>query len=372
MRSAVIVLVLAVLLASPASAQFTSTRLVCDPTDDDVHEANRVIGEIEEMERAIIEALRLQTGQLAGYEAQGAAALTQAIDSQTRLLAQVLREVEESEATRAYQPSGEGCRTTTGVAGLGPGRENAAAILFETAVRDAGRISQDLAVAAPGGETTDTARRFDTVRTTWCAETRTGQETCQGMPERHGLDQIPATLFAASTLHEPHRQQAAREVGRNIATPVVTEPVPWDAVTTPAERRQALLERARQTRTALASEFFAGALANRMPAVALGEWAAALAPQGARDSAQALSRHELLEHLASRRYDDPAWSVALEAMPAESLLREISRQLAVSLILDWERYLLEERRAALAAARLAIAVEESRTLPPSTVGAGVN
>ena len=371
MRVAIAGLLLLAAVSSGAHAQFV-TRQYCDPTDDDVHEANRVIGEIEEMERAIIEALRKQTGQLAGYDAQGAAAVTQALDSQTRLLAQVLREVEESEATRAYQPSGEGCRTTTGVAGLGPGRENADAILLEAAVLDSGRISQDLAVAAPGGETRDTARRFDAVRTTWCAESRTGQEACEGSPAHHGLDQIPATLLAASTLDEPHLVHAAREVGRNLATPVVTEPIPWDAVTTPAERRAALAERAAETRTALAAEFFAHAWANRIPAVALGEWAAALAPQGARDASRPLSRHELLEHLASRRYDDPAWSVALEAMPAESLLREISRQMAVSLILDWERYLLEERRGALAAARLAIAVEESRTPHAPPLAAGVN
>lgn len=371
MRAAIAGLLLAAAVSTGAQAQFF-TRQFCDPTDDDVHEANRVIGEIEEMERAIIEALRLQTGQLAGYEAQGAAAVTQALDSQTRLLAQVLREVEESEATRAYQPSGEGCRTTTGAAGLGPGRENAARVLFEASVRDSGRISQDLGIVPPGGETRDTAARFDTVRTTWCAGTRTGQEACEGSPGNHGLDQIPSTLFAASTLDDPHRRSAAREVGRNIAAPVVTEPIPWDAVTTPGERRVALMERAAQTRTALSAEFFAQAWANRLPAVALGAWAAALAPQGARDASRPLSRHELLEHLASRRYDDPSWSVALEAMPAESLLREISRQMAVSLILDWERYVLEERRGALAAARLAIAVEESRTLPAAAPAAGVN
>ncbi len=371
MRAAIAALLLIAAVSSGAEAQFV-TRQFCDPTDDDIHEANRVIAEIEEMERAIIEALRLQTGQLAGYEAQGAAALTQAIDSQTRLLAQVLREVEESEATRAYQPTGEGCRTTTGVAGLGPGRENAAEILFEAASLDSGRINQDLGVVAPGGETADTALRFETIRTTWCSRSRTGQQACEGAPAHHGLDQVPATLFAASTLDEPHLRLAAREVGRNIATPVVTEPIPWDAVTTPAERRAALAARAHQTRAALASEFFAKAWANRIPAVALGAWAAALAPQGARDASRPLSRHELLEHLASRRYDDPSWSVALEAMPVTSLLREISRQLAVSLILDWERYLLEERRGALAAARLAVAVEESRTLPAPAPAAGVN
>ena len=370
MRTAITALVLFTAAITAASAQLTP-RLFCDPTDNDLHAAQLVITEIEEMERAIIEALRAQTGQLAGYEAQSAFAVTSSIDAQTRLLAQVLREVEESEATRAYQPTAEGCRTTTGVAGLAAGRENAAEALFEAAIRESGRISQDLAVVAPGGAATDTAARFDVIRTTYCSGERTGQDACQGEPDHHGLDQIPATLFAASTLEDPQARHASREVGRNIASPVVTEPIPWDAATTPAERSAALRERAGQTRTALAAEFFAHARAQRLPAVNLGEWAAALAPAAPRDASRPLSRHELLEFLASRRYDDPGWSVALESMPAESLLREISRQMAVSLILDWERYLLEERRGALSAARLALAVEASRTLP-GALPAGVN
>lgn len=362
MRTLVIALAGAVFLPAPAAALFGGSSS-CDPTDNDIEAAQMVIAEVEAMERAIIEALRAQTGQLAGYEAQSAFAVTSAIDAQTRLLAQVQREVEESEATRAYQPSAEGCRTTTGVAGLAAGRENAAEALFEAAIRESGRITQDLAVVAPGGATSDTQARFDVIRTTYCSGERTGQDACQGAPEHHGLDQRPATLFAASTLQDPQARHASREVARNLAAPVITEPIPWDAATTPAERGAALRERAAETRTALAAEYFAHARANRMPAVNLGEWAAALAPASGRDASQPLSRHELLEFLASRRYDDPGWSVALETMSTEALLREISRQMAVTLILDWERYLLEERRGAIDAARLAIAVEESRTRP---------
>jgi hypothetical protein len=51
----------------------------CDRTDNDRREASRVIRnltqEIDAMERAIVEALRLQTGQLSGYTAQSARAI---------------------------------------------------------------------------------------------------------------------------------------------------------------------------------------------------------------------------------------------------------------------------------------------------------
>ena len=71
-RAVAIVLLAAGLLvaATPAYAH------KCDRTDNDRREASRVIrdltGEIDAMERAIIEALRLQTGQLSGYIAQSA------------------------------------------------------------------------------------------------------------------------------------------------------------------------------------------------------------------------------------------------------------------------------------------------------------
>ncbi len=51
----------------------------CDPTDNDRAEASRVLAgltrEIDVMEATIVEALRLQTGQLSGYAAQSAKAV---------------------------------------------------------------------------------------------------------------------------------------------------------------------------------------------------------------------------------------------------------------------------------------------------------
>ena len=102
-------------LAPPAHAHR------CDRTDDDRAEASRVIRsltrEIDAMEAAVVEALRLQTGQLSGYQAQSAKALTQALDAQTRLQAQIAREVEETEAMRARRPSPGACTASPGLRG---------------------------------------------------------------------------------------------------------------------------------------------------------------------------------------------------------------------------------------------------------------
>ena len=98
----------------------------CDRTDNDRAEASRVLRgitrEIDAMERTIVEALRLQTGQLSGYVAQSAKALTQALDAQTRLQAQTAREVEETRTMRAHAPSRSACATVTGATGLGATR----------------------------------------------------------------------------------------------------------------------------------------------------------------------------------------------------------------------------------------------------------
>ena len=71
-RATAVSLLLTAALLMPAKA----LAYTCDRTDSDRWKAARVVrdltGEINAMERAIIEALRLQTGQLSGYIAQSA------------------------------------------------------------------------------------------------------------------------------------------------------------------------------------------------------------------------------------------------------------------------------------------------------------
>ena len=94
----------------------------------------------------------------------------------------------------------------------------------------------------------------------------------------------------------------------------------------------------------------------------LAGWASALAP-GAAGSGGRVSRHELLEVLTSRRFENPAWAVGLQSMNRDNLLREIAFLQAASSMLDWERYQMDERRGAMEAARLGAAAEEMRRLP---------
>ena len=356
----------AVLLAAPDRALAHG----CDRTDNDRAEASRAIrvltGEIDAMERAIIEALRLQTGQLSGYTAQSTKAIAQALDAQTRLRAQTDREVEETRSMRAHAPSRSACSTVTGVAGLGATRSASEHARDSAGAVETGRIASDRAVVSEAGSAADGASRFDTLTHMYCSPGRSGDDTCRGEDDRHGADLKPATLFERPTFATEADLHAAIELSRNLSAPVVHDPLPLASAETDRERRLVLLARAADARTALAADYFAYARSLRVPGANLGAWAGAVSPGTERDPQAPLSRYELIELLASRRFEDPTRFVALQEMSAENLLRELAMLQSISLMLDWERFRLDERRGAMEAARLALAAEEMRRLPGLT------
>ena len=341
----------------------------CDRTDNDRREASRVIadltGEIDAMERAIIEALRLQTGQLSGYIAQSAKAVTGALDSQTKLQAQTAREVAETGSMLAHRPSRSACEAVTGLRGLAGTGAAAEGAHARASATETGRITGDRAVVDRPGAPAGDAARFETVTREYCNAARAGEVSglCRGDDARHGADLQAGTLFDRRTFASEAELRAAVELSRNLAAPVVHDPPALASADTDRERRRVLLARAADARTALAADYLAQARALRAPGAPLGGWAAEIARGGGRDPDTPVSRYELLELLASGRFEDPGWFVGLQAMSAENLLRELVTLQAVSLVLDWQRYRTDERRGAIDAATLALAVEDMRRLP---------
>ena len=128
-------------------------------------EASRVLvgltREIDVMEATIVEALRLQTGQLSGYAAQSAKAVTGALDAQTKLQAQIAREVEETRAMRARRPTDSGCAAITGLAGLAATRQAAESAYVRAAVTETGRIAGDRTAVPEAGAAAGNAARFE-------------------------------------------------------------------------------------------------------------------------------------------------------------------------------------------------------------------
>ena len=341
----------------------------CDRTDNDRREATRVLTgltrEIDAMERAIIEALRLQTGQLSGYTAQSAKAIAGALDSQTRLQAQIAREAAETEAMRARRPSRSACEAITGLTGLAATRAATERARASAAATETGRVMSDRAVVDRPGAAAGDAARFETITESYCNAARAGEDPalCRGDDALHGADLRADSLFDRRTFASEAELRAAVEISRNLAAPVVHDPPALASADTDRERRRVLLARAADARTALAADYLAQARALRAPGAALGGWADGIAQGTGRDPATPVSRYELLELLASRRFEDPDWFVGLQAMSAENLLRELVTLQAVSLMLDWQRYRTDERRGAIDAATLALGVEEMRRLP---------
>ena len=360
---------------APAHAIFGGGGGKCDRTDNDRAEASRVIrnisGRIDAMESSINETLRLQTGQLSGYQAQSTKAIVDGLGAHAKLLAQTAREVEENRIVRDRRPTRRGCRTATGARGLAPARRAAAEEKRKSADAGIGRIAGDRSVAA--GAAADNVQRFEAVMRRYCNGGRLGEnaEACGGAPEMHAADLKPGNLFDRATLADAASRRTAIELSRNLAAPVVFDPAPVGTAETSAERRRVLLVRSADARAALAADYFGHSRSLRAPGAALGAWAAALVP--GRDASKPVSRYELLEILAARRFETPDWFVRLQGMTDSNLLREIVTLQAVSLMLDWERWRTAERAGAAGAARLAIEAEAMRRLPGlSNPASGVN
>ena len=359
--------ILAVALTATLAAPPARAHSPCDPTDNDRAEASRVLAgltrEIDVMEATIVEALRLQTGQLSGYAAQSAKAVTGALDAQTKLQAQIAREVEETRAMRARRPTDSGCAAITGLAGLAATRQAAESAYVRAAGAETGRIAGDRAAVPDAGAAAGNAARFESLTSTYCNGARAGEDAalCRGGDALHAADLKAGNLFDRRTFANEAELRMAVELSRNLTAPVVHDPPALASAETDQERRRILLARSADARAALAADYFAHARALRAPGAALGVWTAHAAP--GRDAATPVSRYELMELIASRRFENPGWFVDLQAMSRENLLRELVTLQAVSLMLDWRRYRLDERRGAIDATGLALAAERMRLLP---------
>ena len=349
--------------ASDAHALFG--RAKCDPTDNDRAEASRVLRGVKQrldvMEANIVEALRLTTGQVSGYIAQGAKTTTQALDAQTQLLAQIAREVEETRSIREHRPAETACETITGLSGLGDSRRASEAAGKEAERVEGGRVMGDRGAASEVGSANNDAR-FEAVLGKYCHAGRGGQseQVCTASEERHGADLRPGNLLETRTFTTREELETAVEVSRNLAAPVVFGQVPFVTAETEQEKARVLYARSLDARTALSADFMSHARSLRYPGAALGGWVAQLVPGEADREGEGLSRYELLEILASRRFEDPNWFVGLQSMSEANLLREMVTLQAIQLLLQWEGFRLAERRGAIDATSLSVALERAR------------
>lgn len=350
-------------VAGEAEAFFGRSK--CDPTDNDRAEASRVLRGVKQrldvMEANIVEALRLSTGQVSGYIAQNAKTTTQALDAQTKLIAQISREVEETRSVREHRPAESACDTITGLSGLGGTRRAAESAADEFEKLEGGRVMGDRGAVSDVGGANNEAR-FDDLLSKYCHPGRAGQSeaVCTGSERGHGADLRPANLLETRTFANREELDAAVELSRNLAAPVVFGQVPFVTAETADEKARVLYARALDARTALSADYMSHARSLRYPGAALGGWVAELVPGEAGRTGEGLSRYELLEILASRRFEDPNWFLGLQGMGEANLLREMVTLQAIGLMLQWEEFRLSERRGAIDATSLSVALESAR------------
>ena len=360
---AVLAVVLAVVDVGAANAFFS--RAKCDRTDNDRAEASRVLRGVTQrldvMEANIVEALRLTTGQVSGYIAQSAKTNAEALDSQTKLLAQIAREVEETRSIREHRPAESACDTITGLTGLDGTRRAAERAAAEAETLESGRVMGDRGVFSEVGSANNEAR-FQEVLSKYCHPGRAGQSEliCTGSDEGHGGDLRPSNLLEMRTFATREELDRAVDLSRNLSAPIVFGQVPFVTAETDQEKARVLYLRALDARTALSADFMSHARSLRYPGAALGGWVAELVPGEAGREGEGLSRYELLEILASRRFEDPNWFVGLQSMSEANLLRELVTLQAIGLMLKWEGFRLAERRGAIDATSLAVALEGAR------------
>ena len=351
------------LAPSPAAALFGSGPK-CTPTWKTVSEASRVItrvnARIETLERTIYDALVRQTGQQSGYMAQSAKAVTTALDSHAAVRAQTERDAAEVRAQVARRPSRSACTVTTGAEGLGQARLASTLAGRAASISETGRIAGDRATGSAPAASTDSAERYRRILERWCSPDRAPLQSaaCSGAPEDHGADLRPDSLFGVETFASERELQAAIDLSRNLTVPAVEDPEPLGAVDSASERARIMASRAAAARRALAAEALGHLRALRAPGPELGAWAAAVDPD--RDPDAAVSRLELVDLLAAKRFERTAWWTELQSMGGEALLRETASLLAASLLLDRERFRLEERRLAIQAAMLAAQIDSDR------------
>ena len=323
--------------------------------------ANRTIrsvnARIDALEAVLVETLKAHAAQTSGYTAQAATSIGQTLDGQTRALAQVEREAAEARLLAEHMPSAARCESVAGAAGLSATAAVAAGEAAAAGERSARRLA-----GPPAGAARDAAGRWRDYLANWCAPELAGGggDACTGPPEWHGRDLLPSSLFGAPTLADGASIAAAEAWRSNVAAPVAPNPIPLAAVDTGAETELLLRHRSLAARASLAAGTLGALHALRVPAVRLQDWAGAMLPPGAERPEGPLSRQELLEFLAARRFERPEWHVGLQAMTAPDLLRESLHLQAVALTLGYERWVLEQRRAAMDAAMLAMQAERAR------------
>ncbi|MFB9033492.1 hypothetical protein QT207_019375 [Xanthomonas euvesicatoria] len=161
---------------------------------------------------------------------------------------------------------------------------------------------------------------------------------------------VRADVLLGSASLTPAQSDAAKALVANIVNPIPTQNIPTKWENTAQGRAFVSGQLLEQARTSVAANSLNQAVAARTRIPGLGS-AAML-------NRADVSEREMMEAQVRGRFESPDWYKMLAAMSTENLLRELNKQSAFGLWMDYREFSQMERIESLLATDLAVTVKQ--------------
>ena len=264
--------------------------------------------------------------------------------AQGRVAAETALYMEEAraEAAERYELSPRACYDTAAgmaaAAGVGEAREAVAGMMRDLTTRGINVPSTSAAVTAIFRD-----------HEQFCSpeSARLGRCAAPASPELQNAD-IRVDALLARTFLTPEQQDAAQKLCRNITAPIPVQNLPAGIEKTPAGRQFVAAQLVQQARVSAAQNACLSAVAKRVVVSGLGEGSTTQAD---------VSPMQLMESTVNSRFASPEWNKMIATSLNENLLRELNKQQAFGLWMQFQQFQQFERIESMLAADLAVTIE---------------
>ncbi|MCF8869906.1 hypothetical protein [Xanthomonas campestris] len=263
-----------------------------------------------------------------------------AISAQT----QMYMEERRAEAEEKYALSPRACfETASGVA------STVAAGETKEAVNDLNRLMTDRTLNTPNTAAA-IGRIYKDHAEKYCSARDAQLGRCTAVAAELQNADVRADVLLGSASLTPAQSDAAKALVANIVNPIPTQNIPTKWENTAQGRAFVSGQLLEQARTSVAANSLNQAVAARTRIPGLGS-AAML-------NRADVSEREMMEAQVRGRFESPDWYKMLAAMSTENLLRELNKQSAFGLWMDYREFSQMERIESLLATDLAVTVKQ--------------
>ncbi|MDQ1090600.1 hypothetical protein QE400_000013 [Xanthomonas sacchari] len=257
---------------------------------------------------------------------------------------QMYMEERRADATEKYALSPRACYETAG--GVA---STVAAGETREAVNDLNRLMTERTLNTPSTAAA-IGRIYKDHVDKYCSARDAQLGRCSAVaPELQNADVRADALLGSSSLTQ-EQSEAAKALVTNIVNPIPTQSIPTKWENTDQGRAFVAGQFLEQARTSVAANSLNQAVAARTRIPGLGT-AAML-------NRADVSEREMMEAQVRGRFESPDWYKMLAGMSNENLLRELNKQTAFGLWMDYREFSQMERIEALLATDLAVTVKQ--------------